>query len=214
MLTRRDLFKTTLNGAALVALSPTVPTFLARTARRPRPARDGRVLVVIQLDGGNDAINTLVPFRDEGYAKHRSTLRIDQKNLIQVNDQVGLHPGLREMGTLLERGAARAGAGRGLSQPEPLAFREHGDLADGADRPGGALRPGLDRPQPRCSARGEQDADRRGGGAVHRRRHASGRPARADAPRRRPWIGSTTSSCPKDGLARRSEDAGFAGRRR
>ena len=64
MLTRRGVLKSTLNGAALVALSPTVPTFLANTARAAGPRRDGRVLVVIQLDGGNDAINTLVPFRE------------------------------------------------------------------------------------------------------------------------------------------------------
>jgi uncharacterized protein (DUF1501 family) len=122
MLTRRDLFKKTLDGAALVALSPTVPTFLARTARAAEPLRDGRVLVVIQLDGGNDAINTLVPFRDEGYAKHRSALRIDQKSLIKVNGDVGLHPALREMGTLLERGQLAMVPGVGYPNPNRSHF--------------------------------------------------------------------------------------------
>jgi uncharacterized protein (DUF1501 family) len=122
MLTRRDLIKTTLNSAALVALSPTVPTFLARTARAAEPQRDGRVLVVIQLDGGNDAINTLVPFRDEGYAKHRSSLRFDQKNLIKVNDTVGLHPALREMGKLLERGHLALVPGVGYPNPNRSHF--------------------------------------------------------------------------------------------
>ncbi len=122
MLTRRDLFKTTMNGAALVALSPTVPTFLARTARAAEASRDGRVLVVIQLDGGNDAINTLVPFRDEGYAKHRTTLRIDRKNLVHVNDEVGLHPGLRDMGALLERGQLALVPGVGYPNPNRSHF--------------------------------------------------------------------------------------------
>jgi uncharacterized protein (DUF1501 family) len=117
MLTRRDLLKSTLNGAAMVALSPTVPTFLAQTARAAEPNRDGRVLVVIQLDGGNDAINTLVPFRDEGYAKHRTALRLSEKNLIRVNDQVGLHPALRDLGTLLERG--QLGLVPGVGYPNP-----------------------------------------------------------------------------------------------
>jgi uncharacterized protein (DUF1501 family) len=122
MLTRRDLLKTTLNGAALVALSPTVPTFLARTARAAETRRDGRVLVVIQLDGGNDAINTLVPFKDEGYAKHRSSLRIDRKNLIRVNDEVGLHPALRGMGKLLEQGQLALVPGVGYPNPNRSHF--------------------------------------------------------------------------------------------
>ena len=63
MPTRRDLFKSTMNGAVMVALSPTVAAFLAQTARAAEPKRDGRVLVVIQLDGGNDAINTLAQTR-------------------------------------------------------------------------------------------------------------------------------------------------------
>src|ERR1700761_9602147 len=122
MLTRRDLLKSTLDGAALGAVSPAVPAFPARTGRAAGPDRDGRVLVVIQLDGGNDAINTLVPFRDEGYAKHRSTLRIDQKNLIKVNDQVGLHPGLREIGKVLERGQLALVPGVGYPNPNRSHF--------------------------------------------------------------------------------------------
>jgi uncharacterized protein (DUF1501 family) len=122
MLSRRDLFKKTLDGAALVALAPTIPTFLARTARAADPRRDGRVLVVIQLDGGNDAINTLVPFRDEGYAKHRSALRLDQKSLIKVNGEVGLHPALRDMGKLLEGNQLALVPGVGYPNPNRSHF--------------------------------------------------------------------------------------------
>jgi uncharacterized protein (DUF1501 family) len=117
MLSRRELLRSTLNGAALVALGPTVPTFLANTARAVEPRRDGRVLVMIQLDGGNDAINSLVPFRDEGYSKHRNALRIPEKELVRVNDQVGLHPGLRGLGALLERG--QLGLVPGVGYPNP-----------------------------------------------------------------------------------------------
>jgi uncharacterized protein (DUF1501 family) len=122
MPTRRALLKSTLNGAALVAMSPTVPTFLARTARAAAPLRDSRVLVVIQLDGGNDAINTLVPFRDGGYAKNRSALRIDRKDLIKVNDEVGMHPGLREFGKLLENGRLALVPGVGYPNPNRSHF--------------------------------------------------------------------------------------------
>ena len=70
MLSRRNFLK----SSALLALAPTVPGFLAQTARAAEPKHDGRVLVVIELNGGNDGINTIVPFADEGYARHRKTL--------------------------------------------------------------------------------------------------------------------------------------------
>ncbi len=177
MLTRRDLFKKTLDGAALVALSPTVPTFLARTARAAEPRRDGRVLVVIQLDGGNDAINTLVPFRDEGYAKHRSALRLDQKSLIKVNGEVGLHPALRDMGKLLEGGQLALVPGVGYPNPnrshfESMAIWQSARLDPEEHAGPGWIGRGLD-------AQSKRARPSTGGriGPVHRRRHAAGRPA-------------------------------------
>jgi uncharacterized protein (DUF1501 family) len=122
MPTRRDMMRTSLKSAALVALSPTVPAFLAQTARAAAPQRDGRVLVVIQLDGGNDAINTLVPFGDDGYAKNRKVLRIAEKQLIHVNDRVGLHPGLRDLGQLLDRGQLALVPGVGYPNPNRSHF--------------------------------------------------------------------------------------------
>jgi uncharacterized protein (DUF1501 family) len=122
MPTRRDMVKTSLKTAALVALSPTVPAFLAQTARAATPRRDGRVLVVIQLDGGNDAINTLVPFADEGYAKNRKVLRVADKQLIRVNDRVGLHPALRDLGVLLDRGQLALVPGVGYPNPNRSHF--------------------------------------------------------------------------------------------
>src|SRR5262249_54034624 len=71
---RRRFMETGLNPLPLISLASTIPGFLERTARAAAPEKDGRVLVVIQLDGGNDGINTVVPFRDEGYAKHRDEL--------------------------------------------------------------------------------------------------------------------------------------------
>src|SRR3954452_22300626 len=100
MLTRRAL----LRGSAFLSLAPSVPAFLARTARAAAPQRDGRVLVVVQLDGGNDGINTVVPFADEGYARHRRTLRLARDRMVKVDDRVGLHPSLGSFGKLLEAG--------------------------------------------------------------------------------------------------------------
>ena len=99
-------------------------------ARAAGADRDGRVLVVVQLEGGNDAINTLVPFADEGYARNRKVLRMPEKGLIRVNDRVGLLSSrFRRMGDLLATRPPGTRARRRLSQPESLALSEHGDLA-------------------------------------------------------------------------------------
>jgi uncharacterized protein (DUF1501 family) len=113
MLTRRDFLK----YSSLLALAPTIPGFLARTGRAAAPQHDSRVLVVLELNGGNDGINTVVPFADEGYAKHRKTLRLAKERLVKVNDQVGLHSSLREFGKLLEAG--QLAIVQGVSYPNP-----------------------------------------------------------------------------------------------
>jgi uncharacterized protein (DUF1501 family) len=98
-------------------LGPTVPEFLARAARAVPPQRDRRVLVVIELNGGNDGINTVVPFADEGYAKHRRTLRLPAERLLKVSDQVALHPALRDAARLLE--SSRLAIVQGVGYPNP-----------------------------------------------------------------------------------------------
>jgi uncharacterized protein (DUF1501 family) len=113
MLTRRDFLK----RSSLLALAPAVPGFLARTARAAVPQRDGRVLVVIELNGGNDGVNTVVPFADEGYAKHRKALRLPKDRLVKVDDKVGLHPSLGGFGKLLEAG--QLVIAQGVSYPNP-----------------------------------------------------------------------------------------------
>src|SRR5262245_39983144 len=118
MHSRRDFLK----RASLIALAPTVPGFLARTARAAPPERDGRVLVVIQLDGGNDGINTVVPFADEGYAKYRSSLRLPKERLVKVSKTVGLHPSLGSFGKLLEKGQLAVVQGVGYPNPNRSHF--------------------------------------------------------------------------------------------
>jgi uncharacterized protein (DUF1501 family) len=113
MLSRRAF----LRSSTLIALAPTVPGFLMQTARAARPEADGRILVVIQLDGGNDGINTVVPFADEGYAKHRKLLRLPAAQLIKVNDRVGLHPSMTAAGKLLE--SNRLAIVQGVGYPNP-----------------------------------------------------------------------------------------------
>ena len=64
---RRDFLRAGVGSSTLLACGLSVPTFLARTANAlaASSARDGRVLVVLQLDGGNDGLYTVVPFADD-----------------------------------------------------------------------------------------------------------------------------------------------------
>jgi uncharacterized protein (DUF1501 family) len=115
--TRRGFFKTSLRHSTLIALAPTVPGFLTRSARAAASDRDGRVLVVVELNGGNDGINTVVPFKDEGYAKHRKALRLPKDRLWKIDDSLGLHPAMGAAGKLLESG--RLAIVQGVGYPNP-----------------------------------------------------------------------------------------------
>jgi uncharacterized protein (DUF1501 family) len=123
MHSRRDFMKTALQRSALLAMAPSVPGFIAVTARAAVPDREGRILVVVQLDGGNDGINTVVPYKDEGYAKHRPVLRLPTGKLIKISDSVGLHPSMTEAARLLERGELAIVQGVGYPNPSRSHFR-------------------------------------------------------------------------------------------
>src|SRR4051794_38122851 len=118
MLNRRDL----LRNSALLSLAPVVPAFLARTACAAAPEPDGRILVVLQLDGGNDGINTVVPFGDEAYAKHRRALRLATDTLCKLSDGIGLHPALRPAADLFEVGQLAIVQGVGYPNPNRSHF--------------------------------------------------------------------------------------------
>src|SRR5262245_61807943 len=119
MLSRRSFLKT----SSLIALAPTVPGFLARMARATETAKDSRVLVVVQLDGGNDALNTIVPHTDPSYAKLRQRLKLNPKDLVKVTDSIGLHPQLRPLDKLLQAGQLAVIPGVGYPNPNRSHFR-------------------------------------------------------------------------------------------
>jgi uncharacterized protein (DUF1501 family) len=102
MLTRRAFLWR--SGVAFAA-STVVPPFLTRAAQAAQIGSGGRfgadtILVVIQMSGGNDGLNTVVPYGLDGYRSARPALRIPEADVLPLTDQIGLHP---EMGALRDR---------------------------------------------------------------------------------------------------------------
>src|SRR5262249_31070953 len=118
MWTRRSFLK----SSALVALARAVPTFVTRTAPAAGSDQDARVLVVVELAGGNDALNTLVPLKNETYARLRPRLRIADKDTIRLSDECGLHPSFRQAAKLIEAGHLLASPGVGYPNPSRSHF--------------------------------------------------------------------------------------------
>ncbi len=133
-ITRRSLIG---RGALLVASGFLAPSFITRTALaldgQPGftdggpvmldPTKNNRILVVLQLSGGNDGINTLVPFGDPAYATLRPTLGLPTNEVLKLTDQVGLHPNLKHFKGLYDQGRLAVIQGVGYPNPNRSHFR-------------------------------------------------------------------------------------------
>jgi uncharacterized protein (DUF1501 family) len=119
MLSRREF----LHRSSLVSLSPVVPLALGRVASAAAAEPDVKVLVVVQLDGGNDGINTVVPYGDDEYARNREALRLDTAKLHKLNDHIGLHPQMRAAKELYDDGRLTIVQGVGYPNPDRSHFR-------------------------------------------------------------------------------------------
>jgi uncharacterized protein (DUF1501 family) len=116
---RRRLLTRSLPAVALGA----APGFVARTARAAAPGTGpGTVLVVLEMTGGNDGLNTVVPYADDLYHKARPTLRLTQEQVVRVDDHVGLHPAMRPLEGMLKAGNLAVVQGVGYPNPDRSHF--------------------------------------------------------------------------------------------
>jgi len=114
-------------ASTLLTTSATVPAFLQRTAWATglEPTSD-RILVVLQLTGGNDGLNTVVPFTDDIYRRSRPTLQLADAKLHMLNDRVGLHPQLNGLKKLFDGGHAAVVQSVGYPNPNRSHFESMG----------------------------------------------------------------------------------------
>ena len=117
MTTRRRFIQAAFGSTALVSLSSGVPSVLLGASARTCLNRDEKILVVIQLSGGNDGLNTVIPWADDEYYKNRFTLAIDKSVVSRIDDGIGLHPALSGFSELLDQ--QRLGIVQGVGYPEP-----------------------------------------------------------------------------------------------
>jgi len=118
MFSRRDFIK---QGLIPVFAGSAVPSVFANglaatAADSPHAPPSDRVLVLVQLAGGNDGLNTVIPFADGAYHDARPTLRQDQ-GVLALNGQLGLHPNLKGLKASFDAGQLAIVQGVGYPSP-------------------------------------------------------------------------------------------------
>lgn len=103
--------------AGLISLAGSTPLFLTQSAAAGAKQKGDSILVVVQLSGGNDGLNTVIPYKDDRYKKARPSLAQDTSTLIKLKDDLGLHSSLKGFGTLWE--ANRLAIVQGVGYPNP-----------------------------------------------------------------------------------------------
>jgi uncharacterized protein (DUF1501 family) len=121
---RRDFLKT----STLLGFGATVPTFLGKTAvAAPAAGTKGAkdtLLVVVQLTGGNDGLNTVIPFKNDLYYKYRPTIAVPKDQVFGIGGDLGLHPSLSGVGRLMnDKNAVCVVQGVGYPNPSQSHFR-------------------------------------------------------------------------------------------
>ncbi len=114
---RRVFVGSTLAAAALAAANPVA------FAAAPAGARYSRTLVLIELKGGNDGLNTCAPFADPAYYALRPKLALARDAVVQLSDRAGLHPSLAALAPLWRQRELAVLQGVGYPEPNLSHFR-------------------------------------------------------------------------------------------
>ena len=125
----------------------TLPVFLEKTffaldalaadaLTQPVTGKDGTILVVLQMAGGNDGLNMIVPFADDAYHRARPRLSLPADQILKIDNYVGLNPKLAGLKSLYDEGHVAIVEGVGYPNPNRSHFRstEIWQTASDADR--------------------------------------------------------------------------------
>jgi uncharacterized protein (DUF1501 family) len=118
----------------LLAASATIPAFLDSTVvalsnsfdgalTQQHSGKDGKILVVVQLAGGNDGLSTIIPHGDDAYHRARPSIGLAANSVLKINDYVGLHPNLAPLKAIYDDGHLGIVQGVGYPNPNRSHFR-------------------------------------------------------------------------------------------
>ncbi len=119
MRTRRDFLR---HSALATAGTLLIPSFLKAFDGRFMQAGDKK-LVVIQLSGGNDGLNTVVPYRNDLYYQLRPQLALASDRVLKASDELGFHPALEKLRILYDQGYVAILNNVGYPNPDRSHFR-------------------------------------------------------------------------------------------
>ena len=129
---RRTFLRTALSAAALGALGG--PITGVAFAAAPPGANYRHLLVLIELKGGNDGLNTLVPYTDAAYYALRPKIAIARDTVVQLSDRAGLHPSLAPLLPMWKERQLAVLQGVGYADPNLSHFRSI-EIWDTASKP-------------------------------------------------------------------------------
>ncbi len=117
--TRRDFLKFGTKGIGLLAFTRFAPGFVVESAYAQAPAaeKDRTILVLVQLAGGNDGLNTVVPYADSHYHRLRPTLALSKEQLLPLTNSLALHHACAPLQELLKNG--KLGIVQNVGYPNP-----------------------------------------------------------------------------------------------
>jgi len=100
-----------------------VPKFLKAFEGKSMVLPGNKVVVILQLSGGNDGLNTVIPFRNDLYYKARPKLGITKEKAISLTDEAGLHPALKGLKEIYDDGGLAIINSVGYPNPDRSHFR-------------------------------------------------------------------------------------------
>jgi uncharacterized protein (DUF1501 family) len=122
-LTRRQFIKSSLAVAPAAALMPSVFTRAVAAAINQQASVGNRTLVIVQMAGGNDGLNTIVPANDDHYYEVRPSVNVLPGDVLAIDREVGFNPGLTAFKELFDEGVLAAVEGVGYPGPSYSHFQ-------------------------------------------------------------------------------------------